>query len=188
MIYLVARPGYDHHCACRCTRHNGAKPSAGTALTIKLESSSPKFIYHQFHLFFMSFTMVDKILRNLIALQCFTHWGRVTHICVSKLTIIGSDNGLLPGLRQAIICTSDGILLIGPLWTNFSEILIKIHTFSLKKIHLEMSSGKWRLFCLGLIKAEWLYMCMKTSTLLVQIMSCHQFGHKPLSDPMRVYC
>ena len=32
-----------------------------------------------------------------------THWGRVTHICVSKLTIFGSDNGLSPGRRQAII-------------------------------------------------------------------------------------
>ena len=32
-----------------------------------------------------------------------THWGRVTHICVSKLTIIGPDNGLSPGRRQAII-------------------------------------------------------------------------------------
>ena len=32
-----------------------------------------------------------------------THWGRVTHICVSKLAIIGSDNGLSPGRRQAII-------------------------------------------------------------------------------------
>ena len=32
-----------------------------------------------------------------------THWGRVTHICVSKLTSIGSDNGLSPGRRQAII-------------------------------------------------------------------------------------
>ena len=32
-----------------------------------------------------------------------THWGRVTHICVSKLTIIGSDNGLSPGRCQAII-------------------------------------------------------------------------------------
>ena len=26
-----------------------------------------------------------------------THWGRVTHICVSELTIIGSDNGFLTG-------------------------------------------------------------------------------------------
>ena len=32
-----------------------------------------------------------------------THWGRATHICVSKLTIIASDNGLSPGRRQAII-------------------------------------------------------------------------------------
>ena len=42
-----------------------------------------------------------------------THWGRVTHICISKLTIIGSDNGLSPGRRQAIIWTNAGILLIG---------------------------------------------------------------------------
>ena len=57
-------------------------------------------------------------------------WGRVTHICVGKLTIIGSDNGLSPGRRQAIIWTNDGILLIGALETNFSEILIEIQTFS----------------------------------------------------------
>ena len=52
-----------------------------------------------------------------------THWGRVTHICVGKLTIIGSDNGLLPERRQDIIWTNAEILLIGPLGTNFSEIL-----------------------------------------------------------------
>ena len=44
----------------------------------------------------------------------------MTHICVSKLTNIGSDNGLSPGRRQAIIWTNAGILLIGPLGTNFS--------------------------------------------------------------------
>ena len=55
-----------------------------------------------------------------------THWGRVTHICVNKLTIIGSDNGLSPGRRQAIIWTNAGIVLIGPMGTNFSEILIEI--------------------------------------------------------------
>ena len=79
-----------------------------------------------------------------------THWGRVTHICVSKFTIIGSDNGLSPGRHQAIIWTNAGILLIGPLGTNFSEISITIQTFSLKKRHLKMSSGKCRPFCLGL--------------------------------------
>ena len=80
----------------------------------------------------------------------FAHWGRVTHICVGKLTIIGSDNGLSPGRRQAIIWTNAEILLIGPLGTNFSEILIAIETFSFKKMHLKISSAKWRPFCLGL--------------------------------------
>ena len=79
-----------------------------------------------------------------------THWGRVTHICVSKLTIIGSDNGLSPDRRQAIIWTNAGILLIGPLGTNFSEILIEILTFSFKKMRLKVSSAKRRPFCLGL--------------------------------------
>ena len=58
-----------------------------------------------------------------------THWGRVTHICVGNLTIIASDNGLSPSRRQAIIWTNAGILLIRHLETNFSEILIEIHTF-----------------------------------------------------------
>ena len=79
-----------------------------------------------------------------------THWGRVTHICVGKLSLIGSDNGLSPGRRQAIIRTNAGILLIGPLGTNFSEIWTGIQTFSLKKIHTKMSSGKCRPFFLGL--------------------------------------
>ena len=79
-----------------------------------------------------------------------THWGRVTHICVDNIAIIGSDNGLSPGRRQAIIWTNAGIFLIGSWGTNFSELLIGIHTFSFKKIHLKMSSVKWRPFCLGL--------------------------------------
>ena len=74
----------------------------------------------------------------------------MTHICVSKLSILGSDNGLSPGRRQSIIWTNAGILLIAPWGTNFSEILIGIHTFSFKKIHLKMSSAKWRPFWLGL--------------------------------------
>ena len=79
-----------------------------------------------------------------------SEWGRVTHICVSKLTIISSDNGLSPGQRQAIIWTNARILLIEPLETNFSEILIEIRKFSFKKMRLKMSSAKWRPFCLGL--------------------------------------
>ena len=74
----------------------------------------------------------------------------MTHICVGNLTIIASDNGLSPGRRQAIIWTNAGILLIGPLWTNFSEILIEIPTFSLKKMRLKVPSAKWRPCCFGL--------------------------------------
>ena len=79
-----------------------------------------------------------------------THWGRVTHLCVSKLTIIGSDNGLSPGRRQAIIWTNAGILLIRTLGTNFSEMLSEIRAFSFTKMHFKMSSAKWRPLCLGL--------------------------------------
>ena len=67
-----------------------------------------------------------------------------------RLTNIGSDNGLSPGRRQAIVWTNAGILLIRILGTNFSEILTEIRAFSFKKMRLEMSSAKWRPFCLGL--------------------------------------
>ena len=74
----------------------------------------------------------------------------MTNISIGKLTSTGSDNGLSPGRRQAIIRTDAGTLLIEPLGKNFSEILIKTHTFSFKKMKLETSSAKWRPFCLGL--------------------------------------
>ena len=74
----------------------------------------------------------------------------MTHFCVSKLTITGSDNGLSPGRRQAIIWTNAGILLIGPLGISFSEMLIEIYIFSFKKMHLKLSSGNWRPFCICL--------------------------------------
>ena len=94
-----------------------------------------------------------------------THWGRATHICGGKLTTIGSDNGLSPGRRQAIIWINPAILLIGPLRTNFSEILIGIQTFSFRKMHLKVSSAKWRPFCLGLNE-------LKTGS-VVTIESCY---------------
>ena len=79
-----------------------------------------------------------------------THGGRTTYTYVGNRTIIGSGNGLSPGRCRAIVWTNAGIWLIAPSGTNFSEILIDIHTFSLKKMHLKMSSVKWRPSCLGL--------------------------------------
>ena len=74
----------------------------------------------------------------------------MTHICVRNLTTIGSVNGLSPGRHQVITWTNAGILLIGPLGTNFSEILIEIRIPSFKKMRLKVSSAKWRPFCLCL--------------------------------------
>ena len=77
------------------------------------------------------------------------HWSQVTHIRVGTLTIIGSDNGLGPTRRQAIIWTNAWVLLIEQLGTNVSEIIIEIITFSFAKMRLRVSSAKRRPFCLG---------------------------------------
>ena len=74
----------------------------------------------------------------------------MTHICVGNLSVIGSDNGVSPGWRQAINWNNAGILLIGPLGTNFSEILIQLVAFSFNKMRLKVSIAKLRLYCLGI--------------------------------------
>ena len=99
------------------------------------------------------------------------HWGRVTHICVGKLIIIGSDNDLSSGQRQSIIWTNAGILLIGPLGTNLSEILIGIQVFSFKKMHLKMASVKWRPFCFGLYESRQQFMFIMLVTWYEQTFS-----------------
>ena len=90
-----------------------------------------------------------------------THWGRVTHVSVSKLTVIGSDNGLSPDRWQAIIWTNAGLLLIGPMGIKSSEFLIAIKAFLFKKMRLKMPSAKRRPFCLELnvLRHQLLYLC-----------------------------
>ena len=90
--------------------------------------------FHRFFFFFIDQNTTIFIKENAFAntvwkmsnilsrLQCvkrrmwndynLTHCGRVTHICVSKLIIIGSDNGLSPSQHQAIFWNNAGILLI----------------------------------------------------------------------------
>ena len=82
--------------------------------------------------------------------KVLTHWGRVMYICIGKLTIIGSNNGLSHGGHQAIMWTNPGILSIGPLGTNLSDILMGNQTFSFMKMHFKMSSVKCHQFCLSL--------------------------------------
>ena len=113
-----------------------------------LEQCSVKWKKHNTMTFIQGNASENAVCKMSAILDpiALTHRGRETHICVGKLAIIGSDNGLSPGRRQAIIWTIAGILLIGPLGTNFSEILIGIQTFSFKKMHLKTSSAKWRPF------------------------------------------
>ena len=63
-----------------------------------------------------------------------SHRGGMTHVCVSKLTIRGSDNGFLPGRW-----TNAVILLIGSLGTNFSEI--DMYAFSITKMQCRRENG-----------------------------------------------
>ena len=86
--------------------------------------------------------------------RLLTHWGWVMHISISKLTFIGSDNGLVPVWHQAIIWTIEGLLSITPLGTNLSEKLIGIKIFLLNEVHLKILSAKCQQFCLGVLALE----------------------------------
>ena len=44
--------------------------------------------------------------------------------------------------RYDVIVMNAGLLSIGTLRTNFSEMLSEIHTFSFEKMHLKMSPAK----------------------------------------------
>ena len=100
------------------------------------------------------FGLIDQCALPSISLHCskqtlmasdksLTHWGRVTHICVSNLAIIGSDNGLSPARCQAIIWTNAGISLIRPLglqWNFNSNWSIFIQENAFENIVCEMAS------------------------------------------------
>ena len=120
-----------------------------------------KCLQNVMHFVQVSVYQIYQMVIPLVTIRALlTHWGWVTHICVSKLTPIGADNGLLPRWPQAIIRSNAGILLIGPLGTIFSELSIKIHTFSFKKMCLKMSSVKWCPSCLGLNVYMWHRSCV----------------------------
>ena len=105
-----------------------------------------------------------------------TPWGRVTHIWASKLAIIGSDNGSSPDRRQAIIWTNDGILFIGPLGTNFNEILIKS-----KFIYFHSRECSWNCHEIGghFISAS---MCLRTAWDRFYVRTLHKLDCKcPIS-------
>ena len=73
--------------------------------------------FKDFPWLFTEFPDFSLTLKNIFFPWLFPdRWQpcRVTHMCVRNLTINGSDNGLSPGQRQAIIWTNVGMLLIRP--------------------------------------------------------------------------
>ena len=87
----------------------------------------------------------------------------LTHICVARPQWIGHNqnqycpifNGLSPVRRQAITWTTVDFFCQ---FDHYNGIWIDIQNFSFMKMHLKMSSAKWRSFCLGGLTCLTLYM------------------------------
>ena len=110
-----------------------------------------------------------------------THWGRAMHICVSKLTTIASDNGSSPGRHQAIIWNNAGMLSIGLLWTNFSEILIAnsdlfFQENALESVVCEMATILSWPQCDNLITGYWITSKLSCHVQNLVVITLFEFG------------
>ena len=117
-------------------------PISHTGYSVHQNSVSIKYFYEESNLSTKVYNYhhanyYESISRVLIWIRThyfgLNHSGRVTDICVGKTNIIGSDNGLSPGRRQAIISTNAGILLIGTLGTNSSETFNRMSFIFIQK-------------------------------------------------------
>ena len=84
--------------------------------------------------------------RSHVSFLCSAYWGRMTHLCISKLSLHCFKWWLSPDRRQTVIWTNVDLLLIEHVGTNFREVWIRIQHFLLKKINLKVSSARWRPF------------------------------------------
>ena len=96
--------------------------------------------------------------RRWFSYSLLIHWGRVTHICVSKLSSIGSDNGLSPGWRRAFIWTNAGILLIGPFGKSQPKFVYLTIRFNLQIVfvYLYITQSRYH-HCTNFIWRHWTY-------------------------------
>ena len=132
------------------------------------------------HINSICFGGIQKRLIVIISLICFSFANYVidnslTHICVSKLCIINSDNELLPGRRQAIIWTNVGIFLFLTLRNNLqwdvnrnSYIFIQGNPF--ENVACEMAAILFRPQCLNrVMNSQWF--CCTFAWMALQIHS-----------------
>ena len=88
------------------------------------------------------------MLHSHMSNVALTHWGRVTYLCVNKLTIIGSDNGFVAWPVPSHYISQRWNIVH---WTLSNKLHWKVNRNSLVFIqeHMRMSSGKCWPFCLG---------------------------------------
>ena len=97
--------------------------------------------------FFSYETFCIMVKFHLFPMVQLTHLPQCHIYTPLNWAIIGSGNGLSPIRHQAITWTNAGLLSIGQIqWnqlgTNFSEIWIRVLSFSFKKMHLQIPSAK----------------------------------------------
>ena len=142
IVVIELGAGWNHcHITCKTLVADVNLP-ADTDQLLNVVNASDALSFNILYNFYAWYQLCSKHTNTdftKLYMVILIHWGRATHICVSKLTIIGS----------AIIWTNVGILLIRALGTNFNEILMETYAFSFKTMHLKMSSGKSRPQCVN---------------------------------------
>ena len=76
--------------------------------------------------------------------DALTHWGQVTHICVSEPGHYCFVKWFEPVRRRAITRKNDNLFSVGPLETRFCEIIIKIQKPLSKKAHSKTRKRNWK--------------------------------------------
>ena len=109
-----------------------------------------------------------------------THRGRVTHIGVGNLAIIGSDNGLSPGRRQAIISTNAGVFFYLTLRDKLQWNINGNWCIFIREMYSKMSSVKYRPSYLGL---NVLRQCIRLVFLLPWLLTISLWFHRIYKYP-----
>ena len=96
----------------------------------------------RWHWYLKFFILEDKDL--------LTQWGRVMYICVSKLGHLWFRQWLVAWLAPSHYLNQCWNIVNWTLGNKLHWKFFKLYTFSFKKMHLKMPSGKWLPFCLSL--------------------------------------
>ena len=72
-------------------------------------------------------SLISYQSKSHLRVKALNRWGRVMHICVSNLTIIGSDNGLSPDRRQALTWTNAEFIVN---WTHRNKLQSNLNSNS----------------------------------------------------------